>query len=489
MSAARLRSFSGPQVARAFHAALAVIFGVAFASLGQQVQVLIGHRGLLPISSLIERLREAGEVGFFDFPTLFWLGASDGLLDAGIWLGLALSLLALAGVWTRACFALLVPLYLAFAVACRDLLSFQWDNLLLECGALAVFLPRDRPLPWIHLLFRLLLFKLYFESGIAKWQSQLGDWQDGTAMTFYYETAPIPTLLAWYAHQLPDWWHHFESRATLVVELIVPFAIFTGRRVRGVALVALTGFQLVNLLTANYGFFVPLALALHLFLVDESDLLRLRARMPRLRAAPVRAPVPPSRASLALAACVAALWLGLSAVEAVRAFVPPGALHDAVDSLRAHRPFRLVNAYHLFGHVTRERIEPEFQTRQGDTWTAHHFWYKPGPLDRAPPFVAPHQPRVDFRLWFYGLGFRRGVPEYAGVLLHRMCTDPAAVQPLFTEPLPPRPDAVRIVFARYHFSDGSEPGAWWSRSWLGMIPEASCERARPRILEPTEEPP
>src|SRR5256885_8382782 len=43
-----------------------------------------------------------------------------------------------------------------------------------------------------HLLLRVLLFKLYFESGIAKWQSGLHDWHDGSAMTFYYETAPLP---------------------------------------------------------------------------------------------------------------------------------------------------------------------------------------------------------------------------------------------------------------------------------------------------------
>ena len=48
---------------------------------------------------------------------------------------------------------------------------------------------------------------------------------------------------------------------------------------------------------------------------------------------------------------------------------------------------------------------------------------------RAPPFVAPHQPRVDFRLWFYGLSYRRGMPAYVATLLERLCTDPEAIQP------------------------------------------------------------
>jgi hypothetical protein len=445
--------------------------------------VLIGQRGLLPVAPLLERLRQAGDVGFLDFPTLFWLGASDATILAGIWLGLALSALALAGVLPRVCFALLVPLYLSYAVACRDLLSFQWDSLLLECGLLAVFLPRDRDATCIHVLFRFLLFKLYFESGIAKWQSHLHDWQDGSAMTFYYETAPIPTLLAWYAHQLPEWWHHFESRATLVIELLLPFAIFAGRRARLVTLVVLSGFQVINWFTANYGFFVILALALHLFLLDDADLRALREKV-GLR---VRAPGAASsgtgmgRGVRVLAAVASCLFVAASVNEGIRAFAPDGTVRDASIVLRrAYAPFRVVNAYHLFGHVTRERIEPEFQTGDGENWTPHHLWYKPGPLDRAPPFVAPHQPRVDFRLWFYGLGFRRGVPAYVGEVLRRLCIDPEAVQPLFTAELPAAPESVRVVFGRYRFTtseERAESGNYWKRTWRAMLPEVSCADA------------
>src|SRR6185503_5814511 len=164
-------------------------------------------------------------------------------------------LAALLGVARRTCFALSTLLYLSYATACRVFLSFQWDNLLLECGVLAAFLPAHRPAPVAHLLFRVLLFKLYFESGIAKWQSPLHDWHDGSAMTYYYETAPLPTALAYYAHNLPVWWHHFESRAVLVIELVVPLAIFGPRPARLTAAVALTFFQILNITTANYGFF------------------------------------------------------------------------------------------------------------------------------------------------------------------------------------------------------------------------------------------
>ena len=53
--------------------------------------------------------------------------------------------------------------------------------------------------------------------------------------------------------------------------------------------------------------------------------------------------------------------------------------------------------------VARPEIEV-YATRDGETWEPYVFKYKPGPLDRAPPWVAPHQPRLDWQLWFAALG-------------------------------------------------------------------------------------
>src|SRR5262249_29618198 len=128
-------------------------------------------------------------------------------------------------------------------------------------------------------------------------------------------------------------------------------------------------------------------------------------------------------------------------------------------------PLRVVNTYHLFAQITRERIEPEVQvTTDGSTFTALPLRYKPGDLSRAPGIVAPHQPRLDFQLWFYGLSFRRGMPPYVAALLDRICHDADAVQSFFPEPLPHDPVAVRIAFSRYHFTTPAQrerTGAFW----------------------------
>jgi lipase maturation factor 1 len=493
---------SGPEVARLFGMLLALVSLVAWLSLGVQVRRLIGARGLLPIAEFVEAVRDAGAAHFGRLPTIFLWTQSDGALVAGIVVGVLLSLSALFGVRRRLCFPLIALLYLSYAVAARTFLGFQWDNLLLECCFLAAFLPTDRPSPIGHLLFRVLLFKLYFESGIAKWQSPLGDWQDGSAMTYYYETAPLPTALAFYAHHLPVWWHHFESRATLVLELVVPFLIFGPRRARLAAAAAFTVFQVVNAATANYGFFCYLAAALHVFLLDDRDLARLR-RFLLPRAGPV-APGPTDASAaretdaqilerLALGVGVA-VYLTLSLAEAAFEFGgggEPGAVLTAlaplVDRVEA---FRAVNTYHLFAQITRERIEPELQTladvdegavrpsrADDEGWTAHDLRHKPGALTRAPDFVAPHQPRLDFQLWFHGLGFRRGPPAYVHVLLERMCEDADAMRPFFAAPLPARPRAVRVVYWQYHFASAAEhraTGAWWTRERLAATAPVRC---------------
>jgi uncharacterized membrane protein YphA (DoxX/SURF4 family) len=507
---------SGPLVARLFHRLLAAIFLVAWLSLGAQVLVLVGSRGLLPAEGFVRALGARPDLSFVDVPTLFRGGASDAALAFGVEAGIALSALALAGVLPRALLPANAVLYLSYAVVCRSFLAFQWDNLLIECGVLAGFVPENRPSRWSHLLLRIALFKLYFESGIAKYQSYLHDWQDGSAMAYYYETAPIPTRLAWYAHRFPAAWHKVESWGTLGFEIGVPFLIFGPRPARLAAFVVFTGFQVANIATANYGFFSYLAVVLGVFLLDDADVLRVSSLRSRLGARAANAfpraasvlgtvharlsalrermrkavPAPSFPASsdaaqtlvfllrLSAAAVVTAIYAGVSFEAGMETFAGGPALRSLSELATAIAPFRAVNTYHLFGHITRERIEPTFETFDGATWTEHDLHYKPGDPARPPPFVAPHQPRVDFLLWFYGLSYESGTPEYVRALLDRLCHDPAAVQALFTSELPERPAAVRVAFFRHHFTTADERGsrgAWWVRTEVGTPRVMRCE--------------
>lgn len=45
------------------------------------------------------------------------------------------------------------------------------------------------------------------------------------------------------------------------------------------------------------------------------------------------------------------------------------------------------------------------------------FMYKPGNLSRPPPIVAPHQPRLDWQMWFAALGPHSHSPWFTSLVL------------------------------------------------------------------------
>ena len=476
---------SGPRVARLFHRLLALVFLDAFVSLGVQVQRLYGSRGLIPAAQYLAEAHSQG-LHFWQFPTVFWFDASDGAITSGILAGIAFSLAALLsrGLFPRVFLGLATLTYLSFIGIGQTFLYFQWDNLLMECGAFSIFLPHDRKSPWAHTLFRLIAFKLYWESGVAKWESSIRDWQDGSAMVSYYQTAPLPTALAWFAHHAPVWWHHLESWMTLLFELGLPFLLFGPRPLRLFSALFLTFFQIVNAATANYGFFCYLATCLHVFLLDD-DIARashwIRAKLKRAETAPIVERALSGwrcRADIALATVVLSFFGFISLVDGLAEFTERGARLDALAPLRElWEPFRFVNTYHLFGSITWARVEPQFETFDGASWSERDLRYKMGAPRRRPAWVAPHQPRLDFQLWFYGLNYRAGAPPYIANLLERMCHDPDAVDGFFAQPLPRKPSAVRITFYDYAFSSWSEleQGIWWDRKQVNQTRAIPCD--------------
>jgi hypothetical protein len=458
---------AGARTASLYHRALGLVLLVAWISLGVQVRVLMGARGLLPAQRYLDELNAAG-IDLWTAPSWLRAGAADSTLVFGVFVGAAMALLCAIGrprVAVRPLFAAQALLYVGYCVAGRTFFQFQWDQLFVESALLASFLPANRDARVPQMLLRLLLFKLYFESGIAKWQSHLHDWQDGSAMSHYYETAPIPSALGYWAHFLPIWWHTVESWATLVLELILPFGVFVPwRRARVGLFVALTGFQLINFATANYGFFVPLAVTLHVFLLDDTLIeraaARLRVKLPEI--------LPARRFSGVL--LFAPIWLLLSADRALGDFVDVDLI--SFDYTRVY----VFNTYHLFGHITTKRVEPEIQALVDGNWQPVRLRYQPGDPRRSPSQAAPHQPRVDFQMWFYGLGFRRGAPDWVQNLAQRICDDPDAVQPLFAEPLP-KAESVRLVFWLVKYVTPDErrhTGVVWSRAYVDETRPLIC---------------
>ena len=461
---------------------LAIIYAIAFGSLAVQVTGLIGSRGILPLPEFLSSIAQSfGKMRFLAVPTVFWMGADDTTLTGVCYAGVALAALLFVtgfrrGRFERFILALLFVLYLSFSAAGQDFLSFQWDSLLLEAGFLAIFLGRSRIVPW---LFRWLVFRLIFLSGAVKLLSEDKTWRNLSALDFHYYTQPLPTVLAWYADKLPTRFQHFSTWMVLATELGIPFLIFMPRRIRIFAAWWLISLQVLIFLTGNYTFFNLLTVALCVFLFDDYKLERLVPR--RVRQGFGQRERPFERA---FAGVVAAVILLLGVARLMQSFsgIAPEPLAAAITYTA---PFQIVNNYGLFAVMTTERNEIVIEgSEDGEKWVPYEFRYKPGDVNRAPRWVQPHQPRLDWQMWFAALGSYRTNPWIVSLAVRLLDGSPSVPPLLATNPFPEHPPHfVRATVYRYTFTDFEtrrRTGAWWKREPRGLyLPAVGLRSSAP----------
>jgi hypothetical protein len=454
-----------------FLSGLGVVYLCAFASLWSQIHGLAGSGGIAPVGDTLDYYRDAG---LLRFPTLLWISGGDRALDLLCGGGAALSIPVMLGFLRLPCLALLWAFYLSLFTACIPFLHFQWDTLLLETGFLAIFLAPASLTPWgargraVSLLAlwaqRYLLFRLMFASGVVKLTA--GDeswWPDLTALTWHYETQPLPAWTSWHVHHLPVWFHKAEVLGTFFVELVVPLLIFLGRMPRLVAFLCFAGLQLTIAATGNYGFFNLLTFVLALTLLDD-------AMLPwKGRSLPAPAPPPFPLAWARRAALAALLLLATLEFSAGLGWEP---WPRWVEQARARiDPLRLTSSYGLFRVMTKERREIVIEgSREGQEWKPYVFRWKPGDLDQAPAFVGPHMPRLDWQMWFAALSsFESPRTWWFAPLLRRLLdNEPAVLALLERNPFPDEPPRyIRATLYRYEFTTPEErraTGAWWKRT-------------------------
>jgi len=100
----------------------------------------------------------------------------------------------------------------------------------------------------------------------------------------------------------------------------------------------------------------------------------------------------------------------------------------------------------------------------GVTWRPYEFRFKPGDVARRPPWVAPHQPRLDWQMWFASLTSYETIPWYQTFCRRLLEGAPDVLALLERNPFPDRPPRyVHGELYRYQFSDGT----WWRRERIG----------------------
>jgi predicted DCC family thiol-disulfide oxidoreductase YuxK len=451
------------------------IYVAAFASLGVQITGLVGRAGILPLTNYLGAAKLVlGSAAYRVLPTLFWLDASDTALFAGTVVGVVLGLLVILNWWVRPALVALFVLYLSYVYAGQDFTSFQWDLLLLEAGFLAIFLTGgSRIVVW---LYRWLLFRYLLLAGAVKLLSGDATWRQWTALDYHFWTQPLPTPLAWYAAQLPHELLVAGTAATLLVELGSVFLIFLPRRLRAVGACCVLSFQSLIALTGNYNFFNLLTMLMCIFLFDDAALRRI---VPRRLESWLQTKAPrPGRVATTIATALALVVVPVGLNEIWQMFTRTslplvGALAETVS------PLMIVNPYGLFAVMTTTRPEIVIEgSADGSLWREYVFRYKPGPLTRPPLWNIPHQPRLDWQMWFAALNGMASERWFPNLVLRLLQGSAPVVELLDSNPFPDRPPKfVRAKLYQYRFANRSvhaATGQWWVRQFDGLyFPEVS----------------
>ncbi|MBW2551513.1 MAG: lipase maturation factor family protein [Deltaproteobacteria bacterium] len=436
-----------------FARGLGAVLLLAFVSLGVQAMGLFGSNGVMPISMFVDAAKSAGH-SFWQHPSALWWASGDGMIT-GVWV-----------VGTIASVALLIGL----APKVSLVMSFQWDMLLLEASFTAFFFVPWRawdrlaghpePHPVARWALWWLLFRLVFRSAYVKLASGDPTWADMSALSYHYWTQPLPTTLAWYANLLPDGIQKLACAVMFAIEFGAPVLLWVPRAwARRAAAGSIAALMLLIGFTGNYGFFNLLTIVLCLPLLDDRLLRRFVPRRFLVKAGPEReskwSTWPGVAPAIVIALSAALFFTGTLGQR------PPRWLSPIY-------PFSTFNNYGLFAVMTTERPEISIEgTLDGKIWKPYVFRYKPGPLDRAPVWTAPHQPRLDWQMWFAALGdYRRNT--WLGNLMTRLLQDEPSVLALIGEnpfeDAPPK--QIRAVIYRYEPTGRDErdaTGQWWKR--------------------------
>ena len=459
-----------------FLRALGVIYAIAFGSLSTQILGLVGEHGILHAASTMQAMHQAlGGRAYWDVPSLLWLNMSDHAMSWCCGLGVFLALLLAINVLPRLCAALCFVLYLSIASVGQPFTLFQWDALLLEAGFLAIF----SGIPWLVWVYRFLIFRLMFESGMVKLLSGDHNWENLHALRFHFMTQPLPNPVAWYVHHFQPWLLDSLTGWTLVIELVAPFLLFLPRRIRHVGAKFLIALQVCIALTGNYAYFNLLTLALLIWAFDDQSFEGVAARLKRWRPSSSSTFWTRFKALRAVATGVLLLVVYLGVLQVVSLFAPD--LAGRLSSpLTWTAPFQVVNSYGLFAIMTTTRPEIVFEgSNDQQTWQEYELPYKPGDVHRGLPVIAPLQPRLDWQLWFAALSTEQQEP-WVGVVALRLLQGEPQVLRLFSKvPFQRPPRYIRALRYLYSFTTPQEriqTGNIWNRRPIGpYLPTLSIE--------------
>lgn len=460
---------------------IGLIYFIAFFSFWHQAVGLIGTNGILPVSNFLRAVeQQIGPQSLFQVPTIFWLNSSDAMIHVVSLSGIIFAIILFIGhprFLQRTSLILLFIFYLSLTTAGQVFMQFQWDAFLLEIGFLSIFLGSS---PITIFLYRFLLFRFTLLSGIVKLASGDVAWRTLKALNYHFETQPLPHVLSWYAHQMPEMVKQISVGGMFFIELFVPFLIFAPRNLRLFAAFSIVLLEMLILLTGNYNFFNILTISLCLFLLDDRIVDRFFPKQVSafvLENSPRPPPLFAKRVSIILSIFLMSMG-SMYIIAAVTRTVPKP--FDYVLYLVA--PFRIVNSYGVFAVMTTTRNEIIIEgSNDGEVWLEYEFKYKPGDVARVPTFVQPHQPRLDWQMWFAALSGYQNNPWFVNFVIRLLQGSSDVISLLAKNPFPNAPPRfIRATLYEYHFTNVKEKNHtanWWKREEKALyLPPISLTR-------------
>jgi len=158
---------------------IGLIYLIAFTSFFFQYEGLIGSGGIAPLDRYLDSLQlNLGSKAYWLVPCINWLNSTEIFLYWQLIISIVFTILLIMGIIPFFSSIVVWISYLSIVSIGQVFMSFQWDILLLEVGFLTILIsplkllssPSSEKSPHILLifLFKLLLFKLMFSSGIGK---------------------------------------------------------------------------------------------------------------------------------------------------------------------------------------------------------------------------------------------------------------------------------------------------------------------------------
>jgi hypothetical protein len=230
---------------------VAFIYLFAFISLYFQIQGLWGDEGLLPAKILLERVKEKMQENatFLNVPTLLWFSdyINKGLqvfpdltihtssVENAMYVLCLMGIVVSAGIvaniglfYNVFGFFSMWLIYLSFFTVGQVFMSFQWDIFLLEVGfltilfaplwksRLAVITPIDNA---VYFLIRFLMFRFIYSNGIVKVTADCPAWKTFNVLQHHFQSQPLPNIISWYVHFLPDGLMKVLTALTFFIEV------------------------------------------------------------------------------------------------------------------------------------------------------------------------------------------------------------------------------------------------------------------------------